>query len=227
MNLIYAIVLTAAAGYLLGSINWAIIISRALAHDDIRVHGSGNAGSTNMFRTFGRKAGLLTALGDLLKAVVAVWLGRAIFRLFAVQFASNFSIGHISLDTLSIDPGYLAGLFVLIGHIFPAFFGFKGGKGVMPAVGIILAVNTLAFAVMVMVALPVFLITRTMSLVSIVSSIALPIVTFGLGLLRQIDQRVETGITLVYAILVIISHRENIKRLLRGTEKPVMPRCRK
>ncbi len=223
--MIYAIVLTAAVGYLLGSINWAIIISYALAHDDIRTHGSGNAGSTNMFRTFGRKAGLLTALGDLLKAVVAVWLGRAIFRLFAVQIAVMSTLA--SNQVHSIDPGYLAGLFILLGHIFPAFFRFKGGKGVMPAVGIILAVNPFAFLIMVGVALPVFLITRTMSLVSIISSIALPLVTFGLGILRQIDQRVETGNTFVYAILVIVSHRENIKRLLHGTEKPVLPRSRK
>ena len=223
-KLILAIALTLATGYLLGSISWAIIISRGFGQDDIRAYGSGNAGSTNMFRTFGRKAGLLTVLGDLLKAVAAAWLGRLIFKLLAVQLAmpANFAPEM----AYPIDPGYLAGLFVLIGHIFPVFFGFKGGKGVMPAVGVILAVNPLAFLVMVGIALPVFLLTRTMSLVSLVSSIALPLVTYGLGQLRQVDQRIETGFTLFYAVLVIVSHRENIKRLLSGTEKPLVPRSR-
>lgn len=212
-NFWIALGLTAVSGYLLGSINSAIIVSRLWQHDDIRKHGSGNAGATNMLRTFGKTAAALTTAGDILKAVLAVLLARAIFNLFTV--------------TLAFDPGYIAGLFVLVGHIFPAYFRFKGGKGVMPALGIVLIVNPLAFAVMLVIALPILLIFRIVSLVSVLSAILLPIVTFVLGRLRHADPLAETLLTLSFSILVLYSHRENIKRLLSGTEKPIVPRSRK
>ena len=208
----FIIMLAAMLGYLLGSINSAIIVSRFISHDDIRTHGSGNAGTTNMFRTYGKKAALLTAFGDILKAILAVLLGRLLFSLAALTGA------------LPVDPGYLTGLFVLLGHIFPAFFKFKGGKGVMPAVAVILVVNPPAFLVMLAIALPVFLITRTMSLVSLISALALPVVTLALALLRQTNPRYPTLITLLYGILVIVSHRQNIRRLLHGQERPIWPR---
>lgn len=207
------LVLTAMSSYLLGSVNSAVIVSRALERDDIRTHGSGNAGMTNMYRVFGKRAALLTTFGDLLKAIVAVLIARGIFGWFDAS--------------LAFDPGYPAGLFVLLGHIFPIYFGFRGGKGVMPAVGIVLMVNPAAFGIMVAIALPLFLATRTMSLVSVVSAAALPIVTLILGLLRKTSPLAATLFTLAYAILVIISHRSNIKRLLSGTEKPIAPRSRK
>ena len=207
------LILTTLSGYLLGSVNSAVIVSRALEKDDIRTHGSGNAGMTNMYRVFGKKAALMTTLGDLLKAILAVLLARGIFAWIGV--------------TLVFDPGYLAGLFVLIGHIFPIYFGFRGGKGVMPAVGIVLMVNPAAFGVMVAIALPLFLATRTMSLVSVVSAAALPIVTLTLGLLQKSRPLAATLFTLAYAVLVIVSHRSNIKRLLSGSEKPIAPRSRK
>lgn len=208
----FIIMLAAILGYLLGSINSAIIVSRFISHDDIRTHGSGNAGTTNMFRTYGKKAALLTAFGDILKAILAVLLGRLLFSLAALTGA------------LPVDPGYLTGLFVLLGHIYPAFFKFKGGKGVMPAVAVILVVNPPAFLVMLAIALPVFLITRTMSLVSLISALALPVVTLALALLRQTNPGYPTLITLLYGILVIVSHRQNIRRLLHGQEKPIWPR---
>lgn len=210
---LFPLILTALSGYLLGSVNSAVIVSRALEKDDIRTHGSGNAGMTNMYRVFGKKAALLTTLGDLLKAIVAVLLARGIFAWIGVS--------------LVFDPGYLAGLFVLIGHIFPIYFGFRGGKGVMPAVGVVLMVNPAAFGVMAAIALPLFLATRTMSLVSVVSAAVLPVVTLTLGLLQKSRPLAATLFTLAYAVLVIVSHRSNIKRLLSGSEKPIAPKSRK
>jgi len=204
-----ALLLTVISGYLLGSVNSAIVVARLFGLPDIRRYGSGNAGATNMFRTHGKKPAALTFLGDLLKAVFAVLLARAIFHLFA--------------SPIIVDPGYVSGLFVLLGHIFPVYFGFKGGKGVMPAFGIILLVNPPVFLILFAVALPVFLISRTMSLVSVLSAILYPIATMAVCLIRHTNPWYETGFALAYSILVLYSHRSNIKRLLGGTEKPVLP----
>ncbi|MHB8963818.1 MAG: glycerol-3-phosphate 1-O-acyltransferase PlsY [Saccharofermentanales bacterium] len=210
MNIWIASVLAAAIGYLLGSVSSAVIVSRLSGQEDIRRHGSGNAGATNMFRTYGRKAALFTTAGDIIKAVAAVLLVRTIFLFSSVP--------------LPFDPGYLAGLFVLLGHIFPVYFGFKGGKGVMPALGIILIVSPLAFGILLAIAVPVFLMSRTVSLVSVLSAVLLPVVTLAICLIRGTDPFYETGLTLLYGALVLFSHRENIRRLLHGTEKPILPR---
>ena len=204
------LVLAAVSGYLLGSVNSAILVSRLLGRADIRGFGSGNAGATNMFRTYGKKAAALTVLGDLLKAVLGVVLARTVFNLLSAEWI--------------VDPGIVAGLFVLLGHVFPVYFGFKGGKGVMPAFGIILLVNPLAFVVLLVVAVPVFLMSRTMSLVSVLSAAIYPLATLAVRLLTRTNPWPETLFALAYAILVLFSHRGNISRLVEGTEKPIIPR---
>lgn len=195
-------------GYGLGSLNSAIIVSHLLHLPDIRQQGSGNAGMTNMLRVHGRKAALLTACGDLIKAIVAVGLAQLIFRLAQIP--------------LALDPGYLAGLFILIGHIFPVFFAFRGGKGVMPALGIILWVNPLAFLILLLLAIPVFLLSRTMSVVSLLCTALLPAVTWLLAYWRSQKPLYSVMITCVYAALVIWSHRGNIRRLLHGEETKII-----
>lgn len=199
--------LSVVTGYLLGSVNTAILVSRMLHHTDIRRFGSGNAGMTNMYRVFGKKAALLTALGDLLKAVLAVLAARTVFFLFDTS--------------MGFDPGYFAGLFVLIGHVYPVWFGFRGGKGVLPAVGVILMVDPAAFGVLVAITLPLFLLTKTMSLVSLTGALLLPVVTLVLRLLNQKSPWIELAFTVAYAILVIYSHRTNIRKLLNRTEQPL------
>ena len=203
----YALVIIAVSGYLLGSINSALIVSRLTSREDIRSRGSGNAGATNMFRNYGKLAGLATVAGDLLKAVIAVLLARAVFSLTG--------------QTLPFDPGYITGLFVLIGHIYPVFFHFKGGKGVMPAVGIVLMANPLAFAILLAIAVVIFLVTRTMSLVSLISAAILPMVILTLGLIRGDDPLGPVLLTLAYAVLVFYAHRSNIARLRNGKERRI------
>lgn len=202
--------LTIVLSYLLGSINSALIVSRLLYQDDIRRHGSGNAGVTNMYRIYGRGPALITVLGDFSKAVLAVLIARVIFVRLGV------AISH--------DPGYLAGLFALIGHIFPLYFKFKGGKGVMPLIGVLILVSWQAFAVVVLITLPVVLLTRKMSLGSIVGSIVLPFATFGMASLLNQNALAPTVYAIIFALIVIVAHRSNIKRLLAGTEKPVFPK---
>ena len=213
MPLYLTTLLVCLMGYGLGSVNSAILTTRVLGLPDIRQQGSGNAGMTNMLRVYGKKAALLTASGDLAKAIITVILARLIFRL--------------SADPLLFDPGYLAGLFVLLGHIFPVFFAFKGGKGVMPALGIILWVNPLAFLILLLLAIPIFLLSQPMSIVSLICTLSLPVVTWGLAFWRKQNPLYDVGITCVYVLLVIWSHRDNIRRLRRGEEKKIIPEPKK
>ena len=209
MPIYLAVLLICLAGYLLGSVNSALLVSRLLQLGDIRQQGSGNAGMTNMLRVYGKKAALLTTLGDMGKAVLAVILARFVFR---------------SADgPLFVDPGYLTGLFVLLGHVFPVFFAFHGGKGVMPALGIILWVNPVGFLILLILAVPIFLVSRTISVVSLANTLLLPAVTWLLALVRRQPALNATLITVLFALLVVWSHRENIRRLWRGEEKKIMP----
>jgi glycerol-3-phosphate acyltransferase PlsY len=209
---IIPILLTMLAGYLLGSINSAILVSRGLKKDDIRKHGSGNAGVANMYRVYGKLPALLTILGDFFKAILSVILARMIFGVFSGGQALGF------------DPGYLAGLFVLTGHIFPLYFGFRGGKGVMPMIGVLFVVNLPVLAILVVVVTPMVLLTRKMSLGSVIGSILLPPVTYGWARLMAQDVRAATLFAVIYAILVLVSHRSNIQRLIKGEEQPIAPK---
>lgn len=231
-TIVIPVLLTAATGYFWGSLNSALIVSRFMRYEDIRRQGSGNAGATNMYRTHGKLAAILTIVGDFLKVVPAVLLARVFFEAadrnmasVATGLASSSSISGNS--SLGFDPGYVAGLFVLLGHIFPVFFDFKGGKGVMPAFALVLLLNPPAFLVLLGIAVPVFLIFRIMSLVSVLNALLLPIVTVTLGLIRQTGFLYETLITLGYTVLVLYSHRDNIRRLLSGKEKPIVARSQK
>ena len=131
MPTIGATAITALIAYLLGSISFAIIVSKVYAHDDVRKYGSKNAGMTNILRTYGKLPAFFTLLGDFLKGVLAVVIGRWIFSAMGIT---------------AFDAGYVAGFFALLGHLYPVYFGFKGGKGVLTSLGIILVVNYGSFA---------------------------------------------------------------------------------
>ncbi len=199
--LIAGIVLCALIGYLLGSLNFALILSGKMYKDDIRKHGSKNAGTTNMMRTYGNKAAGLTILGDMLKAVVAVLLGALILGLYY--------------------GGYAAALGCVVGHVFPVFFGFKGGKGVATAAAAILVLNPLAFLCVLGVFLLCVIFTRYISLGSVLGAAVFPLITFYtcFG-----NKTIASGsgfaflCAFIIAVIVIVKHHANLSRLAHGTE---------
>lgn len=183
--------------YLLGSINTAVAISRLFYRDDIRNHGSGNAGTTNMLRTYGKIAALGTLLGDVVKTALSVTLASF---LMSVHFG-----------------GWIAGLFCMIGHVFPIYYRFKGGKGVLCAATAIAFLSPYSFLIAILIFVAIVGMSKYVSLGSIVAAFFLPL------LVNMQNVLAETGgvnglISVVMACFVIWCHRENIKRIGNRTE---------
>ncbi len=203
MQTVLATVLAAAAAYLLGSVSFAVIVSRCLYHQDVRQFGSGNAGMTNILRTYGKKAAALTLAGDFLKGVVAVLVGRLIF---------------VALGVDLFDGAYVAGLFALLGHLYPVYFGFRGGKGILTSIGIIAVINPIVFAGLLVIGLPLIFITRMVSVGSLAGAVSFPILTLLVDYFTGGVSWLDFFFSVVIALLVIWMHRANIRRLLNGTE---------
>lgn len=201
-------VICAVAGYLLGSIETAIFLSKFKYKDDVRTHGSGNSGSTNMLRVYGKKAGVITFIGDIAKGAIAVFLGCWIASLF-------------SLD--KIECGCIAGLFAVIGHDFPIFFNFKGGKGVATT----LAVGSVLFpeqgVIALVIAAIVILITRYVSLAAI---ICMTVFTVYIIIAHNSNTILLISVLCMW-VLMVTRHAENIKRLIKGEENKVFDKKNK
>lgn len=211
LRILAACLLTALSGYLLGSILFGVLISKVLYNDDVRGHGSGNAGMTNVLRTYGKLAAVLTTLGDVGKSVAAVRLGRLLFTALLG--------GQTALDP--VCGAYLAAIFCMIGHSRPLFFGFKGGKGVLVGAGAALATEPLVCAVLLGIFLVEFAITRIVSLGSIIIAALYPVATLIHLLAHGADAATVAFSTVCCAIMaamVIWLHRSNIERLKNGTE---------
>ncbi len=193
----------ALVSYLLGSVSFAVIVSRIGAKDDVRNHGSGNAGMTNILRSYGKKMAAFTAIGDFGKGVIAVALGRIIFSLAGIQ---------------GIDAGYIAGLFVILGHLYPLFFGFKGGKGVLTSLGAAVIVSPIPFLVIAGIAIPTVFAVKIVSLISIIGFALYPVVVVAVDLLLNKPLWGELLFSLIVSSLGIWKHRSNIQRLRAGTE---------
>ena len=189
--------LSMASAYLLGSLNFAIILSNKEYHQDIRAFGSKNAGMTNMMRTYGKRAAALTLLGDSLKAVVAALIGYALLGAFGA---------------------YIAGLFCIIGHMFPAYYGFRGGKGVVTVATSILMCNPIVFLILITIFVLIVLATKYISLGSVMCMLLYPILLDRLTVLLTGHTSPFIIFSILMAALVIIKHRDNIGRLLKGTE---------
>ena len=204
--------------YLLGSVNFGVIISTKEYKDDVRTHGSGNAGATNMLRTFGVKAAVLTMLGDMLKAVVAVGFGYLIVGVNA-QVVEENGLSYHMVDQFGAA---IAGLFVMLGHMFPIFFKFKGGKGVATSAMVILMISPIAFALCLLVFIIIVVGTKYVSLASVMGVSLYPIILNAWS--RAYDPpRNATAcmIAVVMAVLVVFMHRENLKRLWNGKESKI------
>ena len=206
---ITAIVIVAVASYLFGSLNSAIIVCSVVKHDDIRKYGSKNAGLTNVLRVYGKGLALATLLCDLFKGVAAVAASRIIVgSVLEIEFFS---------DKLFI--GYIAGLFVVLGHVFPIFYGFKGGKGVLTSCTTMLALDPISMSLALLTFILVVAFTKYVSLGSVLGAIVNAVLTFVFGALFKIPGFWLNGLiaTLVSAI-VIIKHKSNIIRLINKSE---------
>ena len=196
--------------YLLGSINSAIIVSRVLYHDDIRKHGSGNAGLTNTLRTYGGRAAVLTLLGDVLKTVIAILFA-------AVLFGFNYVKG------VSTGEGfcYVAGLFSVLGHIFPIYYKFKGGKGVLSTAAMVLMLAPGVFLLLLILFVLIVFMSRYVSLGSICAAGLFPIVlhSYFLVILKAQPFGLITLTSVILAVMIIVFHKENIKRIQSRTER--------
>ncbi|MGN1134397.1 MAG: glycerol-3-phosphate 1-O-acyltransferase PlsY [Oscillospiraceae bacterium] len=206
---ITAIVFTIVISYLIGSINSAITVCKIAKHDDIRKYGSNNAGLTNVFRVYGKGPALATLLCDLAKGVIAVLICRLVVTyVFGVTFFDN---------TMFI--GYIAGFAVMLGHIFPVFYGFHGGKGVLLAASTLLAIDPLTCLLSVSLFVIIVAITKYISIGSICAAVSYPIFTIITQMLRHTKGAVpDMIVAILIASCIIYMHRSNIKRLIAGTE---------
>ena len=190
--------------YLIGSIPTAVWLSKAAYGIDIREHGSGNAGATNTFRVLGAKAGMVVMLGDMVKGFVAVKL----------SLLSAYAWDSEQITNLQVALGLLA----VLGHIFPIWADFRGGKGIATLFGMILAIQPLVAVSLVSVFLLMLYLTRYVSLSSICASIAFPLLILFIFRMPELSYRVFAIAT---ACLVVLTHHKNISRLLHGNESKV------
>lgn len=199
-------ILVALVAYLIGSISFSVIFTKKLAGFDVREKGSKNAGSTNVLRTAGKKVAILTLVCDVLKGVIAVLFAKFIGKV------DNFEYTEYLVQ--------LAGLMVVLGHTFPIFFGFKGGKGVATSLGVIMIINWQIGLICLVFALILMILTRIVSLGSVAAAILFPVLTLFITENYSVpgDYRIF-GILL--GVFVCFNHRANIKRLLKGEEKRI------
>lgn len=200
---------TVIMSYLLGSISSAVIISRLMGARDIREEGSGNAGATNMLRVHGKGAGALTLVCDVLKGVLAVGIAMLFEQWLEKAVPNSYFAGGLA---------YIAGVFVALGHDFPIFFGFHGGKGVATSLGAVLMINWQIAVIVLIAALAVMLISRYVSLGSISAAVIYPVLTLGFMLGKGDFNIISLVSAIVMAVLLIAKHHANISRLRRGCE---------
>ena len=196
------LILLPLGGYLLGSVSSAVLVSKLMGLPDPRQSGSGNPGATNVLRLGNKSAAALTLLGDVLKGVLPVLIAK-----------------YLDADTTGIA---LAGLGAFLGHLFPVFFGFAGGKGVATSLGIFLALNPLIAGSQIALWALMALVFRYSSLAALVTALATPILLFW-----QMDDPVLTGFGIILAALLVFRHRANIVRLVQGNESKIQLKKRR
>ena len=204
-----AYIIVAVIAYLIGSINFSVLISKKMAGFDVREKGSGNAGTTNMLRSVGKKAAAITLICDILKGVISI-----VIAIIVGNIAKN-------LDRELLLQ--IAGIAVVLGHTFPIFFGFKGGKGVATSLGVLLISNWQIGLICLVFAVVLMALTRMVSLGSCAAAVLFPVLTLFINqhytvLTDGKSGRVYFVYSVILAIIVLYNHRSNIKRILSGTE---------
>ncbi len=203
-------IVVAIIAYLIGSISFSVIISKKMAGFDVREKGSGNAGSTNVLRTVGKKAALITLVCDILKGVVAILIAILAGKIIK------------GLDNALLVQ--LAGVFVIIGHTFPVFFKFKGGKGIATSLGVLLTINWQIGLICLVFALVLIILTKMVSVGSIAAAILFPVLVIFINQNYIVPESSNWSyliFSIIIAILVIFNHRANVKRILNGTENKI------
>ena len=201
-------VITAVIAYLIGSVNFSVILSKKMAGFDVREKGSGNAGTTNMLRSVGKKAAALTLICDILKGVIAILIAMFIGWAFKVENQS-----------LLVQ---IAGIAVVIGHTFPIFFGFKGGKGVATSLGILIMSNWQIGLICLVFGVVLIALTRMVSLGSCAAAVLFPVLTLFITENYIVTQGSGYLVySIILAVIVLFNHRSNIKRILTGKENKI------
>ncbi len=201
-------VLIAVISYLIGSISFSIIFSKKMAGIDVRTKGSGNAGTTNVLRSVGKKAALYTLICDILKGVVAIGIALAIGQIFNADNRSLFV--------------QIAGIAVVLGHTFPIFFGFKGGKGVATALGVLIMTNWMIGLICLAVGIILICLTKMVSVGSCVAAIVFSVLAFFIKDHYIAMQGSGYFIySVVMAVIVLFNHRSNIVRIVQGKENKI------
>lgn len=209
---IIAAILAVLAAYLIGSINFAVIFSRVFLKRDVRELGSGNAGTTNVMRNAGFLPGALTFIFDALKGFAAVCIGKAVF-----SYIHNATLTDWSEP---IYGAYICGLFCMLGHVFPIYFQFKGGKGVATSVGIFSVCSPIA----IISGLSVFAVSTLISKFVSLSSLLATVVVVVLSIVFRDTSALllpQAVMSILMGALVFFKHKDNIKRLIAGTESKV------
>lgn len=213
-SLIIKYILIAVIAYLLGSLNFSIILSEVVKKKDIRDSGSGNAGATNMLRTYGKKAAVGTMIGDILKVALGIIIAFAILDVPMKYIFSN-PVDAAEIQRVMLYKEF-AGLFCVLGHIFPLYFKFKGGKGVAACTGMVIIVDWRIALILFVIFIGVILISKWISLGSIVIALLYPVLIFAFY-----KNFILAAVALLFTAIVIVAHRENIKRLAKGTENKI------
>lgn len=201
-------IITGIIAYLIGSVNFSVILSKKMAGFDVREKGSGNAGTTNMLRSVGKKAAALTLICDILKGIVAILIAMFIGWAFKVENQS-----------LLVQ---IAGIAVVIGHTFPIFFEFKGGKGVATSLGILVMSNWQIGLICLVFGIVLIILTRMVSLGSCAAAVLFPVLT--LFITENYIVSKGTGYliySIILAVIILYNHRSNIKRILEGKENKI------
>ena len=198
-------IIMAIIAYLIGSVNFSVILSKKMAGFDVREKGSGNAGSTNMLRSVGKKAAAITLICDILKGVVSISIAMI--------------LGNIVQDMNKELLVQIAGIAVVIGHTFPIFFQFKGGKGVATSLGVLLMTNWQIGLICLVFALVLMALSKMVSLGSVGAAILFPVLVLFIHTNFTVSEGSSYLIySIILAVIVAFNHRSNIKRILNGTE---------
>jgi glycerol-3-phosphate acyltransferase PlsY len=202
------LILFCIASYLLGSVPTGLVLAKLFSEKDIRQSGSGNIGATNVIRVLGKKLGIITFLGDMLKGFLPVFIGSQIFQSLLPVVTLRFAVCAF-------------GFAAFLGHLFSVYLKFRGGKGVATAFGIFLYLESIAIPIVVVLFILVIAVWRYVSLGSLVSAAAMPFVLIGLAYFVQPVSAPSLLLSIVIAFFIFLKHKSNIQRLLMGSENRI------